>query len=717
MKTLIPLLAILLPFTATRADAQPDWLLHPSSFIARATPSSDGNEILLDNGLVRRRFRLSPNAATIALDNLMTAESLLRAVKPEAIITIDSTPIEIGGLTGQPNHAYLTPQWIDAMMARDSSLRYTGHEVESITERFPWKRTRHCAPDAKWPPAGIHLRMDYAPATNDNAASPAPIRVSVHYELYDGIPLFSKWLTIRNISDNPITLDSYTSELLAVPESPMTPTHSSHPGPPTSLHVETDYALIAGDENQCLHTVHWIADPEYLTQVDYERRTPCLLEVRPDMGPAATLAPGESFETFRTFELIYDATDIERRSLALRRMYRTVAPWTTENPLMLHVRFADRASIENAIDQCADVGFEMVILSFGSGFDIENESPAYLAEMKSYADYARERNIEIGGYSLLASRTIGADDDVVMPGGQKPVFGHSPCLCSRWGKDYFRRLKQFYERTGFSLLEHDGSYPGDVCASTKHPDHHGLADSRWKQWQRIAGFYQWCRANGIYLNVPDWYFLAGSNKFMMGYRETNWSLPRSQQLIHTRQNIYDGTWKRTPSMGWMFVPLSEYQGGGDAATIEPLHEHIDHYRRMVQSNLAFGVQACYRGPRLYDTKETRDMLAEQVAWFKKYRDILESDVIHGRRADGRHIDWMLHVNPQLDCKAMLVAFNPLDTPAGETLKVNLYYTSLTDVAHLRRNGAAAEEFKLNRQFCIDIPIELPALGSAWIAIE
>jgi hypothetical protein len=26
-----------------------------------------------------------------------------------------------------------------------------------------------------------------------------------------------------------------------------------------------------------------------------------------------------------------------------------------------------------------------------------------------------------------------------------------------------------------------------------------------------------------------------------GYREDNWSLPRAQQLIHARQNIFDGT--------------------------------------------------------------------------------------------------------------------------------------------------------------------------------
>jgi hypothetical protein len=37
----------------------------------------------------------------------------------------------------------------------------------------------------------------------------------------------------------------------------------------------------------------------------------------------------------------------------------------------------------------------------------------------------------------------------------------------------------------------------------------------------------------------------------MGYREENWSLPRWEQILLARQNIYDGTFLKTPSMGWV----------------------------------------------------------------------------------------------------------------------------------------------------------------------
>ena len=41
----------------------------------------------------------------------------------------------------------------------------------------------------------------------------------------------------------------------------------------------------------------------------------------------------------------------------------------------MHVRRSDPEAIRLAIDQCAAAGFEMVIMTFGSGFNIESEDP------------------------------------------------------------------------------------------------------------------------------------------------------------------------------------------------------------------------------------------------------------------------------------------------------------------------------------------------------
>lgn len=700
------------------ARAAMDWLINPTPFKAEVRVSDDGRQVEMNNGLLRRVIRLQPNAATVALDDLVSGESLLRGVKPEAVVEIDGQRFDIGGLKGQPNYAFLRPEWIDALRPDPAAFRLVGYEVGKPLERMAWKRTRHHAPGVKWPPEGVTLRLDFASPVPINGTPARDIRVSVHYELYDGLPCYSKWITVSNGTDRVVRVERFSSEILAVVERTSEVDDLSDGRMPPNVHVETDMAfggMLASGANR--RSFRWLPDPDFDTQVNYLKQTPCLLDIGPDLGPAQDVPPGGVFESFRAWVLPFDSTDRERCGLAVRRMYRVIAPWATENPLMMHLVSSKGDAVTNAIDQCAAVGFEMLILSFGSGFNLENEDPATLERARNWSAYARSKGIEIGSYSLLASRSVGGGNDVVMPPGEKPAFGNSPCLQSDWGTNYFRRLTAFHRESGFTLLEHDGSYPGDPCASGAHPGHHGLADSRWNQWREISDFYKWCRAQGFYLNVPDHYFLSGSTKSGMGYREVNWSLPREQQVIHTRQNIYDGTWQKFPSMGWMFVPLTEYQGGGQAATIEPLDAHLDHYRSMIDSNLALGVQACYRGPRLFDTERTKAMVRSRVDWFKAHRDILESDLVHGRRADARDLDWMLHVNPGLKEKGMLVVFNPLSETVEKTLRVNLYYTGLTESALIRDADGAAKRHTLDRDYSVEVPVQVPAQGMQWWVIE
>jgi hypothetical protein len=402
-------------------------------------------------------------------------------------------------------------------------------------------------------------------------------------------------------------------------------------------------------------------------------------------------------------------------------MYRTIAPWVTENPVLMHVRQADSTSVKLAVDQCAEVGFEMVIMTFGSGFNMETGDTAYYREIKKMADYAHQKGIALGGYSLLASRSVSEKDDVVNPATGKPggfaYFGNSPCLGSEWGTEYFRRIKEMYEETGLDVIEHDGSYPGDVCASGRHPGHEGLEDSQWNQFQTITEFYRWCRSKGIYLNVPDWYYLNGSTKCGMGYREVNWSLPRAQQEIIERQNIFDGTWTKTPSMGWMFVPLTQYHGGGEAATIEPLNEHLEHYSQRLANLFGAGVQACYRGPRLYDTDSTKAVVQKWVTFYKKHRQILDSDIIHLRRPDGRDWDGILHVNPQGEEKGLLMLYNPTGEPITRELKIPVYYTGLTDKVKLEDGEGKIKTCPVSRDYQISFTAVIPAKGYSYYILK
>ena len=396
-------------------------------------------------------------------------------------------------------------------------------------------------------------------------------------------------------------------------------------------------------------------------------------------------------------------------------MYRTIAPWVTENPILMHVRSARPEAVKLAVDQCAETGFEMVIMTFGSGFNFESRDTQYQAQVKELADYARTKNIALGGYSLLASRGAATGGDNTQ--GVPARFGVMPCLGAQWGLDYLAQLRGFMERAGLGVLEHDGSYPGDRCAATNHPAHHGLEDSQWVQWKAITGLYQWCRAHGVYLNIPDFYFLSGGNKTGMGYREVNWSLPREYQEIIERQNIFDGTWDKTPSMGWMFVPLTEYQGGGAAATIEPLKDHLPHYETRLANLFGAGVIACYRGPRLYDSDETKAVVKRWTDFYKAHRAILNSDLIHLRRADGRDWDGWLHVNPKLKERGLAMIYNPLNEPIIRTISLPLYYTGLDTRAVIRLGDAPPQKVQLTRDHRVEVTVQVPPRDRIPLVIE
>jgi hypothetical protein len=351
---------------------------------------------------------------------------------------------------------------------------------------------------------------------------------------------------------------------------------------------------------------------------------------------------------------------------------------------------------------------------------MEDTSAANVSRWKQLADYAHQQGILIGSYSLFSSRRINDETDVIDPKTGKPggaFFGNAPCMGSKWGLAYIDKLKYFMSTTGFDLFENDGPYPGDVCASTVHPGHKNLDDSQWKQMELQKGLYKWCNENGIYVNAPDWYFLDGTHKIALGYREVNFSLSREQQKILNRQNIHDGTFEKLPSMGWGFVPLTKYQGGGPEAVLEPLNEHLKDYEMLMMQYYGAGVQACYRGPRLYDTDETKKLVTNTIQWYKKYRNILNSSIVHLRRADGRDWDGFMHVNPSLNEKAFIMLFNPTDQPIKRNISIPLYYTGLTRMVAVAEKDGVKKLMPLDASAHLSLAVDIPANSYNWYVLR
>lgn len=679
-----------------------DWLLgakYPAQIVRT------DNEVVLTNGLVERRLRISPYVSSTSFRRIDTGQEFLRSVEPEGKLVIDGKEILIGGSTSPPNRAYLLDEWVAQLKPANNAMSLASVELCSVDKPIPYQPQT----GQSWPPKGKGVLLTFK-STN--------LEAKVRLEIYDNLPVIGKQISLKNIGTNVVRVDKFSSERLSIVEGESSVDMINRWRLP-NVTVATSMAFGGMTVEGANRAVHWEIDPGFETQVNYEKQTPCVLDVHPPTGPGFDLAPGKTLDSLRSYVLLHDTEERDRRSRSVRTMFRKLAPWVEDNPLILHIRTVEDKAVREAIDQAAECGFELVILSFGSGLDMEDTSPATIAKYRALNDYAEANGLRLGGYSLLASRRIDDENDVINPTTGKiggAIFGNSPCLCSKWGIGYFERVQKFLEGTGFRVLEHDGSYPGDVCASTKHPGHRDLSDSQWKQYARIEEFYSWCRNRDIYLNVPDYYFLAGSNKTGMGYRETNWSLPRNQQHLHSRQNLFDGTYDKAPSMGWMFVPLVEYQGGGAAATIEPLKEHLTDYELHFANTLGYGAQACWRGLRLYDAPETKAMVQRMVAWFKRYRQILESDVVHLRRPDGRQLDYVLHANPNLKEKAILVVYNPTAAPRTESITVPLYYAGNPASVRVREKEAKSKVLK-SKNGAVSFSTTVPAQGWTYFVME
>jgi hypothetical protein len=691
-----------------------DWLVEP--VIQKAAIYRQGKDLVMENGLVRREFRLEPNMACIGYRNLTSGQELIRSVKAEARLVLDGVAYDIGGLHGQPDNAYLILPWVDSMIAGKQDFTMLRYSIADLQPFLPWK-SRTWSPGGP-PASGKELSVEFA--------SPLPqlkgVRLFVHYELYDGIPLIVKWLSIDNAGTHPVKLDRVVNEVLGLVEE-----ESAVVGTPEEMkkqhgiYVETNYAF-----NNAMRydisdqTTHWKVDSAYTSQVNYSFQTPCLLEVYPEKAPGILLNPGDSFKSVRTHELLMDSYDRQRRGMMIKRMYRTVAPWVKQNPIFMHLVSHADEEVRSAVDQCAATGYEAMILSFGSHLDMEDTGAANLQRWAALAGYAHKKGILIGGYSLFSSRHISDEDDVIDPKTGKPggaFFGFAPCFGSRWGLAYRDKIKSFFTKTGFDIWENDGPYPGDVCASTTHPGHRGLDDSQWRQMEIQKELYHWLTARGIYINAPDWYFLDGTDKIGIGYREVNFSLPRDQQRILNRQNIYDGTLEKTGSMSWGFVPLTKYQGGGPEAVLEPLQDHLRDYRQLMAQYYGAGVQACYRGPRLYDTDSTRRMVATMITWYKAHREILNSDMIQLRRADGRDWDGFIHVNPRLREKGLVILYNPTKARITRTIHLPLYYTGIRQKAMLTDERGRSRFLGLDTDYSVPLTFTIEAEDFVWLVIR
>lgn len=719
--------------------AQEDWLLRPPTARAfvQVLPGArnQSGQILFGNGLVSRTFLVADgNLGCTSLRRSDKQIEFVRAIKPEVRVCLNGHWVDIGGLRGVPDHAFITPVWWDVLESGPEAFRLTGMSVGDCVKPYEWRPKCNAPADIPWPARGQRITFHFTPPADQPAYE--GLAVEVHYEIYDGLPVIMKTFTLRNRSRREVAITTFDGEHLAVA-----------PSVSRMMHVESDYSFGAANWSERssglgIHTsggdpqwkdytygagtTRFLRDPNWGSMATLnpaedlflDNPEHALLVSRPHVGPRWTVKAGEAFEAFRTFEILNDVpVGTERAFLAQRRFYRKLAPQTNEKQMEVHAPSTrDLHTLGPLLDQMAELGFEMLQApEHPGGFNYADPSPANVNSMRSLCDYGQTKGIRVKAYQLLmASQGWGRPEDnynCISPATGRPgsLFGQSACGASAWADMYYTNLWKTIEQAGLGGFAPDGPYHGDPCAATDHPHHKGLEDSQWAQWKWMCSVLHEGQRRGLYLTVPDWYFLHGQVCTGMGYREATDNIDIVLQTVIYRQYIFDATFHKTAQMGWCNLNTEVLRGG--------LEKNLDQYERMFFTLLASGAQVWVRGHRLYDGPQSRAMLQQRMAWYRKYYDLIQGDIIHLRRPDGRGLDYYLHVNPGGKEKGLLLVFNPLQEAVTQTLDIPLYYTGLSDTAKIRQEEGPSTEHPLDRQFNVKIPVTIPAHGDTWLVIE
>lgn len=714
-----------------------DWLLREpataSSVQVQPGENNQSAQILLTNGLVSRKFLLTDeNLGCISLRRIDKDIEFLRAIKPEVRVSLDGAWQEIGGLTGAPDNAFISPQWYRLLHSKPDSFRFAGMTVEGCVKPYEWQPKCNAPEDIAWPAKGRRVTFRFVAPP---AGKYQGVGVAVSYEIYDGIPAMMKTFRLINKSGKELVVTKFEGEHLAVQ-----PTNSA------LLHVESDYSFALANFRETssglgIHAgggragfkdyylgggaTRFIRDPDWGSMATLNPAEDLFLDdpenalllSKPPTGPNWTVKPGDSFDAFRTFEILNDTTEKERQFLAQRRFYRKLAPQTNEKMFEVHAPSTrDMKVLGPLMDQMAEIGFnQLQAPEHPGGFNYADSSPGNIASMKAICDYGKSRNIRVGVYQLMmASQGWGSPADnynCIDPVTGKPgsAFGQSACGASAWADMYYDNMWKTIEGAGMGAFKPDGPYHGDPCAATNHPHHKGLEDSQWAQWMWMCKVLHEGQRRNLYLTIPDWYFLNGQVCTGMGYREATDNIDITLQTVIYRQYIFDATWHKTAQMGWVNLNTEVLRGG--------MEKNLDAYERAFFVMLSSGAQVWVRGHRLYDGPESKAMLLKWMAWYQKHKEVILGDIIHLKRPDGRSLDYYLHVNPGGKEKGMLLVFNPLDREASQTIDLPLYYTGLTDEATIRDQDGTATTVKLDDTASTKLPVTLPAGGYTWFTIE
>lgn len=605
------------------------WVLDGSPFLSKIEKTENG--FAFSNGLVRRKIE-TPTGKTLSFENLQTGVQLIAA--PYA-----DFEISVNGKT-------------------QSAAVFKFEKVEEVPclERVAFRKTETMTAGGVYPPPGKAVLLHYS-------AEGLP-SVTVRYEIYDGMPVMMKRLTVHNGGKAAVTIDNMAVDVLKITDNRDT------------LFVDSDYDS----------TTDFLGLDLQKYAKHYARYRYDTLEVAPLQRMNVKLMPGESLDSIVSYELLFGTAYYEQRLIEVKEMYRRIAPWCTDNVSFFHLISNSPRTIRKVVDQCKEIGIEMIIQSFGSGVNMESGNERYLERIKKAYDYGHSKGIRMGAYTLAYVknyRPVKGDEALNHDGSHI-----CRCLATDWSKQYMKNVLRFIDRTGADAVEIDGPYGMLMCASGKTHNHDDFTDSQYKQWKAsVVDWYREIKKRGVYINAPDWHFLNGTNRSGVGYEEIAFSERRSEQLVTSRIYYYKGTFSKNPSQGWGFLPLNVYHGGGKDAQFFPTAQNAFEFDWAMAQIVASGVWPTIRGKKAYDSEKGKEIFTKWTTLYKKYRRVLNGITVHFMppridTADPSRttcMDAIMNQLPTGDVRGFVMFFNQTDAERTEDITLPVYYTGLSDL--------------------------------------
>ena len=469
-----------------------DWIL--SSDFAPAEITEQAGKITLSNGLIRREI-MTEKCVTVSFYNLQKELELISMPRSDFQLFIDG-------------EAYGA-----------ESFKFSSFEIVPCEERVPFKKSPTMTAADVYPPPGKAVKLHYQ-------SKELALCVTVRYEIYDGMPVVMKSLTVENTGEKTVTVDNIVTDALCITQNRDT------------LFVDSNYNS----------TTQFLGLELSKYAKNYARYRFDILEVAPLYRMNVKLEKGDVVSSIAAYELLFGTDYYEHRLIEVKEMYRRIAPWCTDNVMFFHLISNSSREIRKAVDQCAELGLEMIIQSFGSGVNMESGDEKYLSRIKKAYDYGHKKGIRMGAYTLAYVKDY-------RPVNSDEALNHDAshicrCLATDWSEQYMKDVLRFIDKTGADAVEIDGPYGMLMCSGGKTHRHDDFTDSQYKQWKgAVVNWYRELKARGIYINAPDWHFLNGSNRSGVGYEGIAFSEKRAEQLVTSRIYYYKGTFDKNPSQG------------------------------------------------------------------------------------------------------------------------------------------------------------------------